>query len=55
MDKELRSACATVIKEVVRIMTEALQKERLTREEWNKVNNLFEIFAEEIKKEWKEK
>lgn len=55
MDNELRIACLTVVREVCRIMIDALMKERLTREDWNKVNKLFAIFAEEIKKEWKEK
>lgn len=52
MDKQIESAFLVVNREVVRIVQDALHTERLTREEWDKVNKLFEIFAEEIRKAW---
>ena len=54
MDKELSSACLTVCDEVCRIVVEALRNERLTADDWDKVNKLFEMFAEEINERWKE-
>lgn len=55
-DKQLMVALHYIVNEVVRIITTAMKSGRLTREEWDKVNELCEIFAEEIKElnEWKE-
>lgn len=55
MDKELREACITVVLEVAMLMMVAISTERLERKDWDKVNKLFEIFAEEIKEGWEDK
>lgn len=55
MDKQLMAAYWYVCNEVVRIMTTAMKDNRLSRKDWEKVNKLFELFADGIKQqeEWR--
>ena len=45
----LRDPMCYVIKEVVRLGTDMLCKGCTSRKDWDKINSLFEIFADEFK------
>ena len=52
MDKKIEYALLEVERKTHGLVQHALHTERLEREDWDKVNELFGVFAEDIKKGW---